>query len=297
MDTILLYKYLKRIFVISALFLFLANTPCWAVNMPFLSQSKVRLSIAPGKTKYGEIIVENPYPQPRFIRLYLEDWYYLPAGDGTKAFVAANTTPLSCASWITFSPAEITVPAYGRQRIGYSMKVPQEAKGSHYAVLFFETSLGEAEPTQEGVGAGINVSFRIATLFYIETEGMVDRTGKIDNLVLKTDKDKILLIQADFHNTGNVDITAGGSYHIMDKDGLIYARGEFNDIYTFPNDGAKFTATWKEPIPKGDYALVLTINIGRVLEEAEMGRGPIITKEAEIELGANGEVVRVGELK
>lgn len=293
-----MYKSLKRVFVISALFLFLANTPCWAeVKMPFLDHSKVRLSIAPGKTKFGEITIENPYPNSLFMRLYLEDWYYLPAGDGTKAFVAANTTSLSCASWITFSPAEITIPAYGKQRIGYSVKVPPEAKASRYAILFYESKLGEVEPTQEGVGAAINLSFRIATLFYIEVAGTVNRVGRIENLTLKTDKDNALLIQADFHNAGNVDITAGGSYHIMDKDGLIYARGEFNDIYTFPKDSAKFTATWKEPIPKGDYDLVLTINIGRALEEAGMGRGPIITKEAEIEIGDNGEVTRVGELK
>ena len=288
----------KKIIAISAFLLAITNVPCWAVNLPFLSQSKVRLLVTPGQTAHGEIILENPYPESRFMRIYLEDWYYLPAADGTKAFAPANTTPLSCASWITFSPSEITVPPYGRQRIGYSVKVPADASGGHYAILFFETKLGETESVGGGVGAGINLSLRIASLFYVEAKGKLNRTGEIGNLVLKTDKNKSLLIQSDFRNTGNVDITCGGSFHIMDKEGIIYARGEFNNVYTFPGDSAKLTSIWKEQVPKGKYNLVLTINLGKALEEETgFGRGPIMVKESEIEIDDSGEVVRVGELK
>ncbi|MCX5701785.1 MAG: hypothetical protein NTW64_02245, partial [Candidatus Omnitrophica bacterium] len=70
-----------------------------------------------------------------------------------------------------------------------------------------------------------------------------------------------------------------------------------NNVYTFPQDEAKLTTTWKEPLPEGAYDLVLTLDIGKALEEAGLGRGPVITKEAEIEIGKKGEVVRVGRLE
>ena len=43
--------------------------------------------------------------------------------------------------------------------------------------------------------------------------------------------------------------------------------------------------------------MVVTVDIGKAQEEAGLGRGPIITKEAEIEFGYNGKVNRVGQLK
>lgn len=267
----------------------------WAIELPSISKAKIRLSITPGKSSYGEIILENPSSEKRPMRVYLEDWYYLPVADGSKEFVPANTTPLSCASWITFSPAEFTLAPFGRQRVNYLVKVPPQTKGGYYTVLFFETALGEVEAREEGVGAGINLAVRIAALFYIEVEGTINRTAVIENLTLK--KDKGLLVRLDFRNTGNIDITAGGSFHIMDKDGLIYARGEFNDVYTFPGDIAKLTANWKEPLSRGKYDLVLTLNIGKALEEAGMGRGLVTVKETSIEIGKEGEVVRVGQLK
>ncbi|MCM8795778.1 MAG: hypothetical protein NC928_03745 [Candidatus Omnitrophica bacterium] len=270
----------------------------WGIEFPSISKSKIRLSIPAGKSNYGEIIVENPTDKYVSLRLYLEDWYYLPTADGSKKFVPINTTPFSCASWINFSPAEFTLPPFGRQRVSYVVKVPSYAQGGYYAALFFETAVGKPADTEGGLGVGISLALRVATLFYIEVEGTIKKAVSLENLLLKSKpKDKILEISLDFKNTGNVDITAGGSYHIMDKEGVIYVRGEFNDVYTFPADSAKFTATWKEPIPKGKYDLVLTIDIGKAQEELGLGRGPVITKEAEIEIGENGEVLRVGELR
>lgn len=289
----------KKLIIAFCFFMFSFIHSAGAMTLPGIDKTKIRLSILPGKTQYGDITVENPTSEPRMMRVYLEDWYYSPAADGSKEFVPPNTTPLSCASWITFNPSEFMVPAFGRQRVSYVVKMPPEAKGSYYAVLFFESGMGETtEQTVEGLGAGINLNVRIAALFYVEAEGSVKRSAEFSKLTLKKEgKSAPLLIEVDFRNTGNVDITCGGSFHIMDKPGLIYARGEFNDIYTFPGNSAKLTYSWKEPLPEGKYDIVLTLDLGKALEEAKISRGPIMVKEAEIEIGQNGEVVSMGELK
>jgi len=287
---------LRRIFLCS-IFLFLFVSHAFAVTPPFLDKQKVRLSVTPGQTVYGDLVMENPSAETRQMRVYLEDWSYLPEGNGSKKFFPAGSTSLSCSPWITFSPAEFTLPAYGKQRISFSVKMPKDARGTYYSVMFMESVFGSAIAQQQGISGGLSLAIRVGALFYIEAKGTIKRSAVINNLSVKKDTEtKKTLVSIDLRNTGNTDITAGGSFHIMNNEGLILARSEFSDAYTFGGSSAQLTAFWKENIPAGKYSLVLTINIGKALEELGLGRGPIIIKEAEIEIGQDGSVLKVGEL-
>lgn len=289
----------KRIFFISLFFLssfFISSV--LAVNLPYINKSKIRVSVTPGNKAYGEITVENPTPEARTMQLNLEDWYYLASADGTKEFMPAGTFNRSCAPWITFSPAEFTVPAFGKQKINYSIKLPKDAQGGYYTSLFFETSIGELPAPGKERRAGIDLRVRIATLFYLEAEGTIERKAALDNLLVRKDSSSgNLLLGLDFENTGNVDITAGATFYLMDKKGLVSARGEFNDVYTFGGGRAKLNATWNKTIPAGIYDLVITLDLGKALQETLGTRVPLITKEAKIEIGPRGEVIKVGELR
>lgn len=281
------------------LFLSVFISKASAVDLPSINKSKIRLLIAPGKAEYGEMIVENQSSEPRSMRVYLSDWEYLPASDGTKEFLPVNSTPLSCASWISFSPAEFTLAPFSKQKIDYSIKVPDSASGGYYAALFFESVFAKAGTTpKEGMQVGMNLVIRVATLFYVDIDGSVKRTAVIENLVFKKNaSDKSYSIELDFRNTGNVDITAGGSFHIMNNQGMVISRGALNDVYTFCGSNAKFAATLKDILPEGKYDLVFTVNLGKALEEANIGRGPVITKEAEVSIGQDGKILSIGQLK
>lgn len=269
-----------------------------AVDLPDINKSKIRFSISPGKAEYGEIIVQNQSSEPRSMRVYLSDWDYLPAADGTKEFLPISSTPLSSAAWISFSPAEFTMPPFSQQKIDYSVKVPSGASGGYYAALFFESVFAKTQPAKEGMQVGMNLVIRIATLFYVDVEGTIKRTALIDNLLFKKDAQNAQYsIGLDFRNTGNVDISLGGTFHIMDDKGLVIARGELNNVHTFPTATAKLSATLKNSLPAGKYDLVFTLDLGKALEEANIGRGPVITKEAEISIGENGKISNIGQLK
>lgn len=260
-----------------------------------LDQAKVRLIIPPGSSKAGTIKVENFSSETKRVKVYLEDWLYLPACDGTKDFKPAGTTELSAAEWISFVPSELVILPYGKETLSYTVKVPPDAKGGRYAVMFFESALGENEKmVREGVS--VNFAVSVASLFYIEPQGTVDRRVQIGDFKVDKKEDGFY-ISAKFSNIGNVDITAAGTFFIIDQKGMVYARGEFNNVYTLPGDTTTLIAYWKEPIPKGRYDLVCTIDIGRALEELNLGRGPVITKESKIEIGDYGQVVSVTELK
>lgn len=287
----------KKALFLFFFYLFLFVNHSYPLNLPYINKAKIRASVIPGQQIYGDIIIENPNPQERPMRLYLEDWQYLASGDGAKEFMPVSTLANSCASWIIFSPAEFTIPAFGRQRVSYTIKAPQDASGGYYAALFFESLMGKIGMSEKETGAGLDLTVRIASLFYVEAAGAIKRTAEIDNLTLKKDAPGGLSIQLDFNNTGNTDITCGGTFHLMDKNGMIPARGEFANVYTFAGGKAKLKASWKETIPKGNYALVLTFDLGKAQEEVKVGRGPVIVKETEIEIGEYGQVVAVGKLE
>jgi hypothetical protein len=238
--------------------------------------------------------VLNPAPDAKKVSVYVNDWKYLPVQDGTKDFQPPSTFKLSAAKWITFLPAEFTIPAFGKVVLNYTVRVPEDAKGGYYAVLFFENYLGGEQVGAEGVN--VNLAIRVACLFYVEAKGTVERTVVIDNLRFNKQQERFCL-SADFSNTGNVDITAKSDFYIIDDKGMVYARGDFNDVYTLPQDTAKISSCWKEIVPAGTYDLVMTIDIGRALKELRMGEIPALTKETQIEIGGSGEVTRIGELK
>ena len=288
---------IKKYFLFFLFFFLIFSGYLFAENLPYIDKSKIRLSAAEGKQVYGEINMENPTKDARSMRLYLEDWRYLAAGDGTKEFLPAGTLANSCASWITFSPAEFVIPPFGRQRVSYSVRAPQEVSGGYYAALFFETQLGKVGKLEAEREANIDLKIRIATLFYVEVEDTVKRTYDIDNFSLKKlGANGGLLIKLDFKNTGNVDITCGGSFYLMDKNGQVLARGELKDVYTFAGSDGEIQAKWEEPIPSGTYDLVLTLDTNKALQETIGTRIPPVTKETEIKIGSQGQIRNFGQL-
>ena len=270
-----------------------------ADKLPFMNQSKIRVAVSPGERAFGEITLDNPTDQSKSMRLYLEDWYYLPGGTGAKEFLPANSIPTSACPWITFSPADVTVPAFGKQRINYSVNVPRDASGARFATLFFETLISKGTLSGSGRSAGLDVNVRVATLFYVEVKGTIERTAKISNLNIQPSKESkgSLDITLEFENTGNTDITTSGNFSLMNNQGLVSARGAFNNVYTFPGGKGSFLGTWKNKLPAGDYDLVISVDLGKALTDAGIGRGPVMIKEASVIIGENNQIVQIGQLQ
>lgn len=282
--------------LLSCLFIFLLGTThfCAAAILQ-VDPIKIRQNIPAGQSESGKITLRNPSDKAIKVKIYSQDWQYSKAHDGTKEFFPAGTLSSSCANWISLSLAELEIPAEGQQDIYYTVKMANDAVGEYFAVLFFESAV--ATPVATGnVSMGLIV--RIGAIFYVETAGMSLRTAELDKLSLKKQsKSQPLEIGVDLKNTGNTDIAAKGTFHIINKKGVVLARSSFNKIYTFPNEIARLNGTWKERLPKGIYDVIITIDIGKVMQEEEWNADFVITKETEIEIGSSGEVLKVGELR
>lgn len=244
------------VFVTSLVVLSVAHTATIRIDSP-----KIELELEPGQTYSGEIVAENPTDEATKSRIYLEDWIYTKGGTGEKTFTPPATTPLSASPWITFSPAETTLLPFGRLVTRYTIAVPEDASGTHFSVLFFETILGQQEDEE---GVNILVAGRIGALFFISVKGTSDRKGKIHSVeVTSPQGNKPLAIVTTFENTGNTDIALLGNYLVMDADGRIKARGDLNKIYTLPGATESGKTEWVGRLPKGNYQVLLTYEVSK----------------------------------
>lgn len=226
-----------------------------------INTPKIQLELAPGQAYAGEIVAENPTDEEVKVKIYLEDWLYKPGGTGEKAFSPMASTPLSASNWINFSPAEEIIKPFGRITVRYTVQVPAGVQGGHYSVLFFETLLGTSTDEQ---GASVNVTGRIGALFFVETKGTLQRNGEIQSVdLIAPEGNKPLEILTAFRNTGNVDITLGGNFLILDVDGKVQARGDLKKIYTFPGSVETGKTEWVGRLPKGAYEVLLTYDLGK----------------------------------
>lgn len=226
-----------------------------------ISAPKIILELAPGETYSGEIVAENPTEEESKVKVYLEDWAYTPGGTGEKKFSPPGTLPNSASKWITFTPPDQLIPAFGRMTAHYTITVPQGASGGYYSVLFFETLIGA---TKDEEGVSVLVAGRIGALFFIEVKGTAVRQGKIESVDIKTPEgNRPMQIKTTFRNTGNVDITVAGNYIFMDASGIAQARGDLNKIYTFPGSTESGTTQWVGRLPKGTYDALFTYDLGK----------------------------------
>ena len=251
-----------------------------------VDKMKIKPTIAPGETESGQIRIENPSENTVNVKVYLEDWLYVAPGNGDKKFMPAGTSERSCASWITFAPSEFNMPAFSSQVISYSITMPEDIREGRYAVMFFETQPGTASEK----GVNVMVATRVGTLLYVHPKGFIDRSALLSNLLFtKNYTDSSLDISLDFKNTGNISqVIEKATYSIIDRGGRVYARGSFNNIYTFPNDTAKLTSTWKDKLPAGIYDIIITLTYDT---------NELIVREASIEVDALGEVKQIGDLR
>ncbi|MFA5115350.1 MAG: hypothetical protein WC469_04730 [Candidatus Omnitrophota bacterium] len=261
----------------------------------------IRITAPAGSTQSGVIKFYTRSPQSAKVKVYAADWLYTDKYDGVRAFYPAKSTALSCADWIVFNPSSFIIPPYEVGILNYTVNIPKDAKGGHYAVIFFETSsVTPAEmPSaagQQGVQSSIRLQLRLGAFFYIEAKGTVKRAVDLEAIslskVLKRDN---YILSCGLKNTGNADALTSGTFHILDNNGKIITRGKFRNNYTMPGDKTELKGEYKNALPKGKYDLVFTLRLSGGAEGKRGGRP--FTKEAEIEIGENGELVSSGKFK
>ena len=246
-----------------------------------VDQPRIRQTLSPGETNTGTIRVENTSGYPLMVTVYLQDWSYDANGKGDKEFFPPGTTPYSCANWIRVSPEKIQIPPRTKQEIRYFMTVPAEAKGSYYAVVFFEGAPIELKPTTGQLTA--TLTGRVASLFFVDIEGRTERSAILEEIRFSKDHPQAPL-EAHFtlRNLGNADLSAEGTFDLLDPQGIVVARGPLPNLYLNQTMAIPSAFSWQGKLLPGEYDLIFTYNLGE---------SAILVKEVKIEVTSTGQVV------
>ena len=250
-----------RIIAALAVQVSVAAPPVWAFGVQ-IAPPIVEAVVARGRTTNSTIDVENQSDQPTTLEVYLQDWEYVEGGSGDKLFSVPGASPWSAAAWISFYPQKLSLPAHGKGVVEYTIRVPADAPpGGRYAVMFFESALGPAQPNEQGVS--VQYTGRIGSLFEVQVAGTVERAGEIANVTVGAiAEDRPLSLGYTFVNKGNVVLRPKTVFNIIDSSGRYFGRGEFKPLYTFPGRSGSTTTEWKGTLKAGEYTVVVTADLG-----------------------------------
>jgi P pilus assembly chaperone PapD len=244
----------KKLILLILVILFIVSGMAHAFTIS-VDPPSVTISSAPKESKSGTIMVANRGKGPLKIKAYVQDWVY--AKDRSKEFKAAGSTPYSCANWINIFPTEFELSSQGEQAVTFTITVPENAKGGHQAVIFFDAQAQKEKPQKTGV----IVIGSIGTIIYQETEGNVNKEASISDFSTSWEKG-VLTAQLKFKNQGNTHLSAEGSLVLLGKNGLMAGRVKIPKINLLPGETIPAKVKWQGKVEEGEYKAVATLDYG-----------------------------------
>ena len=249
----------------------------FSAGIPRIDPLKIEEKMLPGETREGTITLKNSKKEVMRLKAYIQDWAYSSVGgDGTKKFAPAGLLPLSCSPWMRIHPQQLTLSPGESQKIRYTLSVPSEAQGGYHSAIFFESALAQNAQGET------NFSGRIPSLIYVEVSGTVKIECEVISLRLtRREHSKILELQLNVKNTGNIHLAVESSFNFLNPQGALAARGAFPKIYTLPNDSVTAATTWPGNLAEGTYDFILTI---------DLGENQVLVKEWKVPVSPTGAI-------
>lgn len=234
------------------LIIFFASVlPFHAAAQLLIEEGKIKKVVTPGQAVADSITIHNSTDQVVEVNVYLEDFEYVAPFDGMKKFYPAATLGRSATGWINFEPRQFQLPPHAKQKLNFTVNVPQGASGGYYSVIFFER-----KDTQQVEGqVGIQIISRVGSLLFFET---TDRKKQIALSDLSFDQG---VLKGKITNTGNIYLVAQCLYYVIDKDGIPVDRGELDPFYFSEKSQTDLEVPFSKDLPAGRYAAVLTFDL------------------------------------
>ncbi|MFH1318511.1 MAG: hypothetical protein ABIH71_05805 [Candidatus Omnitrophota bacterium] len=240
-----------------------------------INKGSFRVQLSKGETYNGAVEIDNSTEQPLVVKAYMNDFVYVSPFNGDKEFYPPDSTKVSLAKWINFSPHELTVPPYSKGSVNFTVLPDEEFDSVRCGVLFFESSVGVTYEEERA----INVLGRIGTLVFVEPK-IKEKNINFYNIEGTNRK-----IGGSLKNTGNTFLHLKGTYFVMDNEGMVKDRGEVKEVYFLSGDQTTLDVTLSQTLSSGSYMLILTFD----LED-----GDIAVKEIDFSVSSLGEVEILG---
>ena len=228
--------YLRICLVLTSLVIF-------TVSAPRLRADGIAFNVTPmiadltaeaGTTQTGVITLSDNSAAdsaPLRVKVAVKDWTLTVSGD--PHFFEAGTTPGSCASWLTVTPQELSVPSGQPQVVRYTLAVPPGAQGSYHAIVFLTTA-----PLPSHVNnRNVLVSGCIGCTLYVQV-GPCVRRAKITALTMTANNVTLTL-----QNTGSSYLRLKGVVKIAGSDGEVVQQITIPGAVVLPGENGTRTIT------------------------------------------------------
>lgn len=215
---------------------FLLLAPVLALDLG-ISPPDINLKINRGEQYQGELYIFGSENEAVQVKVYPMDWSLSTLGN--YQFLPMGTIKRSASSWISFFPRNFNLPPKHGQKIGYTIKVPNDASGSYWAALMAETN-----PTSSSAPGQFQVMMagRVAYIIRIDINGSPLGVGKIERLKLDWDqKQNKLEASLRIKNNGASMLRFKGRLELKDSQGKAVGTIPFREGYILPDYTREFS--------------------------------------------------------
>jgi len=215
---------------------------------------KLPLVLEPGGHRTGAVSVFNGGTDPVHVTVSVVDWVTTP--DGCMEFGPAQPIR-SAREWVRPEFEEFTLPPQGRRIVRVSASLPDSARGSYWAIVFFEGEVG-GQAGRLGVGARA----RIGATVYLTAQGTEHRDDALTGMEVAPGTGRApFRLKASLANRGNVYFYPAGWFQVMNAQGEVVYQDAIPLRVLLPGKETVYTLSWT-PTSAGEFRLVATFDLG-----------------------------------
>lgn len=237
---------------------FLSSGKACAISLP--GGLTIENDVAIGGRTSGNIVILNNDAEPVTVNIYQTDYMFY--ADGRSDFGKPGSTPRSNASWITYSPNQITVPPKGSASVAYQISVPndQSLYGTYWSVIMVEpipkAALEPPSAEKDKVAIGVQAVFRHAVQMITHIGDTGERALRFASKRLENRDGKVFLV-LDVENTGERWLVPALYVDLADQSGRSLGRFEGGKLRIFPGCSVRYFVDLGALKPGGYNALVI----------------------------------------
>ncbi len=249
---------IRRIALLTALCVGLAVLSSKAL---LISNIEFDLTLPRGASETLAFQVLNNETEPLEIQISLADWDRDITGE--NRFYPPGTLPRSLASWLSVSPLRFDLIPNEQKEIRFSIKIPSDITGTHWAAIMVEAAPKQTQPQPPGTTVVVRRRFAVKVL---ETPpGTGTKEGRITLIDVRGLNPPNIFIE--FENRGTVHTPqVTGRIEIRDERGATLEKLNIENFPTLPGAKrlVKATSTRKKGdlLPPGKYLILAILDYG-----------------------------------
>jgi hypothetical protein len=242
--------------VLLGVFLVLAcPDPAQAISKLSVGPARLELKLAPGSESTYLLDAVNHGDDTLLVKTSATEFDLDEAGEAQYPKVPG---PRSCSAWFRVNPQTLELPVSTSGSIRATVRVPADARGTYWCVLFLEDVPPPAP--RRGRGFSVRMNARIGTVVYMDVGDVGEPKLKLESLAAVPDGehggfDATALVT----HAGGGYLRPSGTWELLSESGEVVGTQE-TGFPLLPGHG--YRARWASPVAAGRYRLRLGLDFG-----------------------------------